>query len=119
MFFFLLAGHAFADFPMQNGPMATCKCRQANDPIQASVPWYYWLAAHSLVHGGVVSAIVKWCGYSMDAAVLMGVLETFVHFLIDYCKCEKMFSILLDQFLHIVCKAFWVALLLKYFAIVT
>lgn len=116
MFFLLLAGHAFADFPLQNGPMATCKCRCAKDPIQASVPWYYWLGAHSLIHGGMVSVIVNWCGFSMNAAVFMGISETIVHFLIDFCKCEKLYGIFVDQFLHVVCKFVWAILLINYFA---
>ena len=113
MFFFMLAGHALADYPFQSGAMATCKCRRANNPLQLEVPWYYWLAAHALVHGGTVGVIVKWWGFSPDAAVLIGIMESVIHFLIDAGKCEKLYGMAIDQLLHVACKAIWCVLLVR------
>ena len=115
VFFFLLAGHALADYPLQSGAMAVCKCRKANNPLQKDVPWFYWMAAHALVHGGMVAVVVKWLGYSQDAAVLLGCLEFFIHFLIDCGKCEKLYGMAIDQLLHVACKGIWYGMLLKGF----
>ena len=59
LLFFLIAGHALMDFALQPDPMAVCKCRRANHPLKAVVPWYYWLTSHALVHGGMVGAVVR------------------------------------------------------------
>ena len=115
MFFFLLAGHALADYPLQNEAMATCKNRRANLPLQKSVPWYYWMAAHALIHGGTVGVIVRWWEYSLNAAILIGIMETVIHIFIDIGKCERLFGIAVDQALHIICKAVWCLLLVRGF----
>jgi len=58
-FFRLLIGHAFADFAFQSDSMAKGKNRHS-DPSklpknQKYTPyWPYWLAAHALIHGGIV-----------------------------------------------------------------
>lgn len=109
--FFLIAGHALADYALQSDAMAVCKCRKAGHRLQATVPWYYWLTAHALIHGGTVGFIVKWWGYSNDAAVILGLAETVIHWFIDTGKCEKFYGMAVDQMLHVVCKVAWWALL--------
>lgn len=114
MFFFFLAGHALADYPFQSGPMATCKCRKAALPLQKDCPWYYWMAAHALIHGGMVGVIIKWYGgYSEFAAIALGIAETVIHFAIDCGKCEKWYGMAVDQSLHVLCKAVWCLLLIR------
>jgi hypothetical protein len=103
MFFYMLVGHALADFPLQSGPIAIEKCRHSTTELQKQVPWYYWLSAHALVHGGAVAVITGSAGY--------GLLETVVHWIIDFAKCEGWTNIHLDQALHVVCKAVWCALI--------
>ena len=75
MLFFLLAGHALMDFALQGEAMATCKCRHANHPLQQSVPWYYWMTAHALLHGAAVGLVVRWFGYDMKLAVAFAIAE--------------------------------------------
>jgi Protein of unknown function (DUF3307) len=104
VFFFLLAGHALADYPLQTGAIAICKCRHANHPLQKEVPWYYWMLSHALV-------ILKWWGYSPDTAIIFGIMETVIHFIIDVGKCEKFYGIAVDQALHVICKVLWCTLL--------
>jgi hypothetical protein len=101
--FWLLVGHAVADYPLQNGPMATEKCRRSSSDLQRSVPWYYWLTAHALIHGGAVF----WATGSLS----LGLLETVVHWLIDFGKCEGWFGIHVDQALHVGCKVVWCLLI--------
>jgi len=102
VFFWLLVGHAVADFPLQAGPMATEKCRRSTTPLQTSVPWYYWLSAHAVIHGGAVAWIT--------GSLTLGLLETVVHWVIDFGKCENWFGIHVDQALHVGCKVLWCVL---------
>ena len=103
MFFYLLIGHAFMDFPMQAGPMAIEKSRHSKSELQKEVPWYYWLTAHALLHGGAVALITGSLG--------LGIAETVCHWFIDFAKCEGWTNIHIDQALHVVCKIVWCVLL--------
>ena len=105
MLFFLIVGHALADYPLQNGPMAIEKCRRSSSDLQKVVPWYYWLTAHALIHGGFVGWITQSAG--------LGILETVCHWSLDYLKCEGWTNIHIDQLLHIVCKVVWYLLLIN------
>jgi hypothetical protein len=111
MLFFLLAGHALMDYSLQTDPMAVCKCRRANNPLQQNVPWYYWLTAHALLHGAVVGLIVMWGYNDWELAVAFAVAEAVAHWLIDFGKCEKLYNIHVDQLLHVLCKVAWWGLL--------
>ena len=102
MFFWLLVGHAVADFPLQAGPMAVEKCRRSASDLQRTVPWFYWLSAHALIHGGAV--------FFVTGSLFLGTLETVVHWLIDFAKCEGWFGIHVDQALHVGCKVLWCVL---------
>ena len=117
MLLFLLAGHALMDYALQTDPMAVCKCRRSNHPLQQSVPWYYWMTAHALLHGATVGVLIRW-GYGdlwgdavWNLALGFAVAETIAHWLIDYGKCEKFISIHTDQALHVLCKVAWWGLL--------
>jgi hypothetical protein len=103
VFFWLLVGHAVADFPLQAGPMAVEKCRRSASDLQRTVPWFYWLSAHALIHGGAV--------FFVTGSLFLGTLETVVHWLIDFAKCEGLFGIHTDQALHVGCKVLWCVLL--------
>jgi hypothetical protein len=107
MFFYLLAGHALADFPLQGDAMASCKCRNAKHPAAGSVPWYIWLTAHALVHGGTVAVLARFLGVDPNLALWVGVAETVIHWFIDYGKCLKLYGAVVDQVLHVLCKAVW------------
>jgi hypothetical protein len=98
-FFLLLAGHSLADYPFQAGPMANEKSRHSKSGLQKEVPWYYWLSAHALVHGGMVALITQSLG--------LGILETTWHWIIDFAKCEGWTNIHVDQALHVLCKVAW------------
>lgn len=107
MLFLLIAGHALGDFPLQPDAMATCKCRKAKLPLQDEVPWYYWMTAHALVHGFITALIVAFWTENKELAVMVGLLETSIHWIIDALKCEGVFGIHVDQALHVLCKVAW------------
>lgn len=110
MFFYLLAGHALADYSLQGDAMAVCKCRGASHPAAASVPWYFWLTAHALIHGGTVAVVLRLLGVDPDLALYLGIAESVIHWFIDYGKCSKLYGSHLDQTLHVLCKAAWVGI---------
>ena len=103
LLFFLLAAHALTDYALQNETIATCKGRHCDNLIAKSLPWYYWLTAHALIHGGAV--------YWATGSLSLGLLETVVHWLIDFGKCEGWFGIHVDQALHVGCKIVWCLLI--------
>jgi hypothetical protein len=95
------------DYSLQNDPMAVCKCRKSGNPLQNSVPWYYWLTAHALLHGACVGVVFRWVGFDWHVVVAFGLAETVIHWLIDFGKCEKLYSIHVDQAFHVLCKLAW------------
>jgi Protein of unknown function (DUF3307) len=106
LFFQLLIGHAAADFVFQTDTMARAKSRHSEfggSQGASFPPWYYWLTAHSLVHGGAV--------YLLTGSMLLGLVETALHCVIDFAKCERWIGFHQDQALHIVCKVGYCAYL--------
>lgn len=101
--FLLLAGHAVADFALQGPHIATGKNRHRKTeppPGQTYTPcWSYFLTAHVLIHGLAV--------YLATGAIVLGLLETVFHWWIDFFKCENVYGVHTDQFLHLFCKLVW------------
>ena len=104
--FLLLAGHFLADFALQSDVMSSEKRRASNTELQKAVPWYWWLTAHSFIHGFVVWYILGFWW--------IGLVETIAHWLIDFGKCEKYYGITLDQLLHFACKIMWVSYVIAF-----
>jgi len=111
--FKLLIGHAFADFAFQHHNFALGKNRH-NDPPgykpeihgKKQAAWIYYLAAHALIHGGLV--------YAITGHIALGFIETCSHFLIDAGKCERLYGIHVDQALHFIFKASYALALVTY-----
>lgn len=100
IFFQLIVVHAVADFVLQPEVMGAGKNRHHdihNRVGKNFPPWYYWLVAHALTHGGLV--------YLVTGSVILGMVETLLHGLIDFAKCEDWINFHQDQALHVVCKA--------------
>ena len=107
--FWLLAGHALADFTLQTDVMAKYKNRhnipENIPPGQKLTPcWGYWLSAHALEHGACVALVT--------GSILLGLAETVSHWLIDFVKCESWIGVHADQILHVLCKCLWLCLFL-------
>jgi hypothetical protein len=102
--FLLVVGHFLCDFPLQTEAIAINKNPDAHTPLQKHVPWFYWLFSHALTHGGVVALIT--------GSVILGIAETVLHSVIDYCKCKGYLNIHQDQALHLICKAVYWGLLI-------
>lgn len=104
-FWWLLVGHAAADFWAQHEAMAKGKNRHWPRPTNAEFfpPWQVWLIAHGLIHGGAV-------GLATQSAAL-GMAESITHCVIDFGKCEGWYGFYADQALHLACKVLWCLLL--------
>ena len=107
LLFFLVAGHALMDYSLQNDSMAVCKCRKSTAPLALSVPWYYWLSAHALLHGTAVGVVFYWFGFDWNVVAAFAAAEAAIHWCVDYGKCEKWYSLHADQAIHILCKISW------------
>jgi hypothetical protein len=101
--FWLLAGHALADFAIQPDAMARGKSRhfvpRQAESRKAETIWPYWLTSHALIHGAAV-ALATGC-------VPLGIAETVAHWLIDFGKCEDWYGFHVDQAAHVACKLAW------------
>jgi len=104
--FKLLCGHAVADFCLQTDWIANNKNRHSipkgYDPDKhgpQQTIWPYVLSAHALTHGLAT--------YLATGNIWFGMAETVAHWLIDFGKCERMYGIHTDQWLHIGCKVIW------------
>jgi hypothetical protein len=103
LFFQFLIGHALGDYVFQREVMATAKSRHAeiHSTTSKGFPgWYYWLISHALVHGGAV--------FIISGSLMLGIIETLLHSLIDFSKCEHWINLHVDQLLHLLCKAVYV-----------
>ena len=99
LFFEFLMGHALADFVLQSDTMAISKNRNARSGPERGPgfpPWYYWLAAHAFIHGGVV--------YLITSNWMLAAAEIVLHSAIDFAKSEHKINFHVDQALHVACK---------------
>lgn len=96
--FFMICGHALADYAWQSEFIALGKNPKTNDP-KKGVPWYYILGAHCLHHGLLVGIITGSLG--------CGLVETIWHFVLDSDKNDGKINIHEDQAFHILCKVVW------------
>lgn len=109
LFFLLVAGHMVADFALQTEWVARYKNRRTDggkfpDEFgRLETVWPWLLTAHSFHHGLMVFIITQ--------KIWLGLLETAIHWIIDFCKTEKWYGFHMDQLFHISCKVLWIVLL--------
>jgi hypothetical protein len=107
LLFFLIAAHFLMDYALQTEMIATCKCRDSEQPLAKAVPWYHWLTAHAVLHGAAVGVVIRWFEYDWTVVATLAMCETVIHWIIDYGKCQNWFNIHADQAFHFVCKILW------------
>ena len=101
LMFWLIAGHAVADYALQNQYMSDSK--SAVKPQGIGI-WKWVMFMHAMIHGAMVAYAT---GY-----IFIGMLEVASHFWIDHLKCtgrlgEGAKAHMRDQALHIGCKVIW------------
>jgi len=94
--FYLLAAHWLADYPLQGDFLA--KAKQAG-PMQ-----FYHLVAHAGIQGAAVALVT--------GSLWLGLAEWAAHTIIDEAKVKGKTSFVVDQALHIACKAVWLLVLI-------
>lgn len=99
MIFWLIVGHALADYPLQGEFLAIAK---NPDTEIGSVFWPHALFAHSMIHAGFVAIVT--------GSILLGIAEAIVHGLTDLAKCGGKLTIHGDQLIHLLCKVIWAAI---------
>ena len=109
LFFALVIGHAFADFPLQGDFLSHGKNRHIKPPQLADGKgspkhlWVYLMTAHCLIHAGFVWVITGCVAFALAEFVL--------HWVIDAAKCEGKTSFAMDQWLHVATKAVFVLIM--------
>ncbi len=102
--FALCIGHALCDFPLQGEFIALCKNRRhlvlLKDPERPPSLWLSCMAAHCLIHAGMV--------WLITGSALLGLVELIAHWVLDTLKCEGKTNFNLDQSLHVACKTLYV-----------
>ena len=94
LFALLTMGHFLGDFGLQGDRMAQeCPGRDV------TLPWQWWLMAHSAIHGFLVAVLTGWTS--------LGLAERLIHALTDLGKCRARYSSLVDQTLHLGSKLIW------------
>lgn len=101
VFLKLLMGHALADFGLQSQQMAKGKNRHVPKEYippgqKQNVIWPYYLGAHGLIHGAMVTIIT--------GSVLWGMAEALCHSLVDFGKCDNYYGVHVDQSMHMTFK---------------
>ena len=93
--------HFVCDFALQPDRMAVEKVRG----MDVTLDWRWWLTAHAATHGLAVSLLT--------GVPLLGLAEWTFHALIDWLKGRRMFSLFVDQALHVGCKIAWILALVS------
>jgi hypothetical protein len=97
VFFWLMVGHAIADYLWQS-----LGVNHDKNPNKAPAMWIYAMTAHCLANAGAVALAT--------GSVPRGGAEFVVHFVIDLARCDGRLSRPVDQGLHVACKALWAVL---------
>ncbi|MEY9674538.1 DUF3307 domain-containing protein [Bradyrhizobium elkanii] len=101
--FWMLVGHAVADYPLQGDWLSRAK-NPRFDLVPGEVIWPGALLSHALIHAGAVQlATGSWS---------LALLELAVHAAIDWTKCSGRIGYNVDQALHVGCKIVWAGLLM-------
>jgi hypothetical protein len=103
MFAALIVAHCITDFPLQGDFLAKAKNHKAPIP---GIPWFYCLMVHSIMAGGGAWLVTGSLG--------IGLLETAIHALTDYLKCDGKIGFYADQIVHIACKLIWAAIAVNF-----
>jgi hypothetical protein len=93
--------HFIADFPLQGDYLARNKIRSNAGNTSE---WLVALCAHSIIQAGGV-----WLVTGLPA---FAIAEFLLHGLIDLAKGEGKFGLVVDQLLHLACKACYVLVIM-------
>ena len=96
----LILAHFVCDFVLQSDRMAVEK----SSGRDVTLYWGWWLGAHAATHGLAVALLT--------GIPIFGLMEMFLHAIIDWAKIRFRLTLAVDQSFHLLCKLIWVSLLL-------
>ena len=109
LLFALFIGHAVADYPLQGEFLARGKNHRLPPDLvpeglrEIKGLWFHCPSAHSVIHAGAV--------WLITGVLWLGLVEFVLHWVIDFMKSERWTNFHVDQFLHLLCKAGYVAVI--------
>lgn len=101
MLAYLIAAHAVCEYPLQGDFLSKAKNR-----LVPEAWWPLHLAYHALIHAVAV--------YIITGVFWFLIAEFALHAATDYSKNRRYITFNQDQFIHIVCKVGYVAILAGY-----
>jgi hypothetical protein len=99
MLLLLLIAHCVCDFPLQGQFLSDAKNHKTSVFKDHGIPPWYILLVHSFIHAGAV--------YLITGSLVLGSLELYLHFMLDYTRCEGKVTFMQDQAIHIGAKVLW------------
>jgi hypothetical protein len=102
MLFWMLVGHAIADYPLQGDWLSKAK-NHTLELVPGEAIWPLALSCHTLIHAGAVILAT--------GSYIVGAIELFLHWQIDYAKCSGRLTYNQDQLLHVLCKCVYAGVL--------
>jgi hypothetical protein len=99
--FWLLVGHALADYPLQGDWLSKAK-NPTFDLVPGATIWPLALLFHALIHAGAVALVT--------GSMALAICELVAHAAIDYWKCRGGLTYNADQVAHVLCKVVWAAM---------
>lgn len=87
-----------ADWVIQSNFIGMAKNRHTNINKDVNF-WPYALTAHALTQ----AVVIGWASQML----LLGIVEFFAHWVIDFFKCEGKTNLYQDQALHLICCLFY------------
>lgn len=107
--FGLIAAHFICDYVFQPFAMFKGKNHLASklDDTAPNINWWYWLTAHSAMHGVAV--------YIVTRNLYLDLAETTAHWLIDWGHNAGKYSLHAEQAMHLACKLLWALIVLVIF----
>jgi len=116
----LLVTHAFADGIFQPDWMAKMKHpkklvhRDEFDVEEDNPLWFPVLSCHSIANGGAITITIGLITGNWYMGMILGMLEAWCHFWIDFSSTRKLISFTMDQALHLACKVVWLVVYCAY-----
>lgn len=96
MLYWLLVGHTIADYALQTEFMVLHKNPKTIEYTHTYGPWWWTMLAHAGINGAFVSLLT--------GNIVYGMVETVLHFLLDWAKCLGKINAVEDQAGHILSK---------------
>lgn len=109
LLFWLMVGHALADFPLQGEYLSQAKRHDSRYGQNGF--WFFALTAHALIHAAMVGLAIRLVFPQLgNAGTAVMALEFVWHWSTDLAKARGAIGMKTDQLFHFTAKGCWVIL---------